>query len=463
MSSRVREWSAIAWATTGCASWSSAARPPPRKMTASRLSAQTREPGPKMPARGSRTRVRSRASAPSRSARDTVTTPGVAHAGAARASPRGGCRRHARALRWPAWLPARCASARRTPDELPELQRVEREAGERFRGLGLLDHLLDHSLSLPELAAHQRAGRVWVAADPDERPVGFAVASVVDGGAHLEELDVVPEAGRRGIGSRLVATVCDWAADAGFRTITLSTFRDVPWNAPFYARRGFRPLRLTELSPALREVRAREERLGIAMDRRVVMQRDLRRRDRVPPLHLVLYDGECGVCSRDRPLAPRHRPARAAPLRAAARRHGQRAAAALARPPDRSRQHHLRRPLERGRACLLALGGVLPASAACWAARGAQWPRWRGCPARSPTPRTMRSPAAATCSAPPTPPARCPRPPSAPASCRSARVCVVAGATLDSPPRERPALLPSHRRRGRRLHRRLARAPARCC
>ena len=174
------------------------------------------------------------------------------------------------------------------------MQRVEREAGARFRGLGLLDH----SLSLVELAAHQRAGRVWVSADPDDRLIAFAVASVVDGGAHLEELDVVPEAGRRGIGSRLIDVVCDWAAGAGFRRITLSTFRDVPWNEPFYARRGFRTLQLTDLSPALREVRAREERLGIAMDRRVLMRRDLPSRAEIPPRHLVLYDGECGVCSR---------------------------------------------------------------------------------------------------------------------------------------------------------------------
>ncbi len=183
--------------------------------------------------------------------------------------------------------------------ELPELQGVEREAGARFRGLGLLDHLLDHSLSLPELAAHQRAGRVWVAVDAAGHPLGFAVASVLEGGAHLEELDVVPEAGRRGIGTQLVDTVCEWASSQGFSTITLSTFRDVPWNGPFYVRRGFRTLAPAELSPALREVRAREERLGIPMDQRVVMRRQLDPLAGAPhPLHLVLYDGECGVCSR---------------------------------------------------------------------------------------------------------------------------------------------------------------------
>ena len=206
-----------------------------------------------------------------------------------------------RDVRYPGFMRAgevRIRPAR--PDELPELQRVEREAGARFRGLGLLDHLLDHSLSLPELSAHQRAGRVWVAVDGDERPIGFAVASVLGGGggAHLEEIDVVPGAGRQGIGTRLVATVCDWAASQGFSALTLSTFRDVPWNAPFYARRGFRAVPLAELSPALRDVRAREERLGIVMDQRVVMRRTLDPATERPPLHLVLYDGECGVCSR---------------------------------------------------------------------------------------------------------------------------------------------------------------------
>ncbi len=184
------------------------------------------------------------------------------------------------------------------PDELPDLQRVEREAGERFRGLGLLDHLLDHSLSLPELSAHQRAGRVWVAVDAGERLVGFAVASVLGGNAHLEELDVVPRAGQRGVGTRLLARVCAWAAAEGFSAITLSTFRDVPWNAPFYARRGFHPVPSAELSPALHEVRAREERLGIAVEERVMMRRTLPPGAGASPVYLVLYDGECGVCSR---------------------------------------------------------------------------------------------------------------------------------------------------------------------
>lgn len=161
------------------------------------------------------------------------------------------------------------------PDDLPALPPIERAAAKVFAGLGLIDHLLERTLSLDELGEHQAAGRIWVAADADDRPVGFAVVSLLDGGAHLEELDVHPASGKRGLGRRLVDTVCEWAATQGYAGVTLSTFRDLPWNAPFYARAGFRILESHELGPALRRMRTREDHLGVPIDRRVVMRREV--------------------------------------------------------------------------------------------------------------------------------------------------------------------------------------------
>jgi len=51
---------------------------------------------------------------------------------------------------------------------------------------------------------------------------------------------VLPSHGRRGIGRLLVFTVRRWAEDAGHAGVTLSTLREIPWNAPFYERCGFR-------------------------------------------------------------------------------------------------------------------------------------------------------------------------------------------------------------------------------
>jgi GNAT superfamily N-acetyltransferase len=117
-----------------------------------------------------------------------------------------------------------------------------------------------------------KAGSLWVAADSDDRPVGFALVQEIDGLAFLVELDVHPAHGRRGLGSALLATVCKWARRAGFAAVTLSTFRDVPWNGPFYARRGFRALDEGALSPGLLGIRERERKRGLRTDLRVIMR-----------------------------------------------------------------------------------------------------------------------------------------------------------------------------------------------
>lgn len=130
-------------------------------------------------------------------------------------------------------------------------------------------------ISMDLLRARQRDGLVWVACDGAQEPVGFAVAAVVDGVAHLDELDVLPSHGRRGLGRRLTLTVCEWARAAGYEAVTLSTFRDIPWNRPFYESIGFRSLGEEELGPGLRQLRAREAAMGLPLGKRVCMRRDL--------------------------------------------------------------------------------------------------------------------------------------------------------------------------------------------
>jgi len=53
--------------------------------------------------------------------------------------------------------------------------------------------------------------------------------------------------------------------------VTLTTFEDVPWNAPLYRHLGFRELRDDELGPGLRAIRDRETAHGLDPARRVSM------------------------------------------------------------------------------------------------------------------------------------------------------------------------------------------------
>ena len=160
-------------------------------------------------------------------------------------------------------------------DELGALPEIERLAAGRFASFGLEEVFSRIVTPLELLRERQRAGQVWVAADDADRPVGFVVVSILDDNAHLDELDVLPDHGRRGIGTALVDTACASARLAGYHAITLSTLRDIPWNAPFYAKLGFRILAENELTQPLRDLLDSEARLGLPMENRVLMRRDL--------------------------------------------------------------------------------------------------------------------------------------------------------------------------------------------
>ncbi len=92
-------------------------------------------------------------------------------------------------------------------------------------------------------SAARRENRLWVARTQSGEVIGFALVLMLDGLAHLKELAVLPDHGRRGAGTSLVRTVCQWAEDHAIPSVTLSTFREVEWNGPFYSRLGFRIVR----------------------------------------------------------------------------------------------------------------------------------------------------------------------------------------------------------------------------
>jgi GNAT superfamily N-acetyltransferase len=161
-----------------------------------------------------------------------------------------------------------------TPEEVPLLPAVESAACGLFLEIESTAGLPLAVTPFEKFYEAARRGLLWVALSQGGAPVGFALVEMMGGAAHLEELDVLPECGRRGVGTALVRAVCEWAAAQGISAVTLCTFRDVPWNAPFYARLGFRILSPEELTPALR-ARVEEERAhGLPAEMRVVMRYD---------------------------------------------------------------------------------------------------------------------------------------------------------------------------------------------
>ena len=138
------------------------------------------------------------------------------------------------------------------------MQEIEVEAGLLFAEIGMQAVADDPPFSLDELAAFVDGGLAWVALDDDGQPAGYLAGLRVDGRAHIDQVSVRPSHGRRGIGRALVNHFVGWASKQRLPAVTLTTFADVPWNAPFYARLGFRPFEVDEASPGLRRIRASE-------------------------------------------------------------------------------------------------------------------------------------------------------------------------------------------------------------
>ncbi|CAN5408897.1 GNAT family N-acetyltransferase [soil metagenome] len=148
-------------------------------------------------------------------------------------------------------------------DELTKLQAIELAAAQLFRATAHIWISDDTGMAVDDFEHWLINGKLWVAVDATDEPVGFAVAHAVDGNVYLHELDIDPKHGRQGLGARLIDTVAAWAQASGYRAVTLSTFVDVPWNAPYYRRLGFRVLGDDELGPGLREVRTHEAEVGL--------------------------------------------------------------------------------------------------------------------------------------------------------------------------------------------------------
>lgn len=121
--------------------------------------------------------------------------------------------------------------------ELAGLAAVEDAADRMFEPYGIVFP------PSPDIADAADPADVFVVGRP---AVGFAFVGDVDDGLHLHQLAVHPDHGRRGLGTALLAAVFGRAAG---RAVTLTTYRHIPWNEPWYRARGF--VELTAPGPEL--------------------------------------------------------------------------------------------------------------------------------------------------------------------------------------------------------------------
>ena len=158
------------------------------------------------------------------------------------------------------------SDAARLPD-------VEFSAGQAFRSIPELAWIADDNVQVPEThISLMERGVAWVAVDGSDTPIGFINGEPLDGYLHIWEMSVNQDQQGKGIGRALMDQAKEHAKRSGYKGLTLTTFRNVPWNDRFYMSTGFTVLQSTEVSSALMKVLQEEVQAGLPGERRCAMR-----------------------------------------------------------------------------------------------------------------------------------------------------------------------------------------------
>lgn len=163
-------------------------------------------------------------------------------------------------------------------NDLARIPEIEAAAAKQFEPyaarLEISVELLSGLTPMAFLKRAQAEKRIWVGLI-DSQLVGFIVAKFLQESCFIVELDVLPAYSRRGMGAALVKICCEGAKRRNHHQVTLTTFRYVPWNIPFYRRCGFEILPPERCPYELKAIVQHEARYGFAQRHRVVMRKHL--------------------------------------------------------------------------------------------------------------------------------------------------------------------------------------------
>lgn len=157
--------------------------------------------------------------------------------------------------------------------DAPKFAAVEISACQRFRDIAHLAWIAaEEPTSLEDHVALIGAGTVWVAVDSAGDISGFLLGERCGDELHICEFAVERPRQGHGIGTSLVRTAIEYARTIGLAALTLTTFRGLSWNEPFYHHLGFVTLQPDQLDDRLRAVFAREVLIGLSIERRCAMR-----------------------------------------------------------------------------------------------------------------------------------------------------------------------------------------------
>lgn len=161
------------------------------------------------------------------------------------------------------------------PADIEAIRDIERGSAVRMRDTPYPEIADAEPTDAATLAARVAAGGLLAACGEDDAPIAQVMFRPLGEDWYVEQIDVLPAWARRGIGAALLEAAAERARAAGAAALVLSTFRDVPFNAPYYRRLGFIDLDDAALTDELLAIRAEHVARGLDESRRVFMRRSV--------------------------------------------------------------------------------------------------------------------------------------------------------------------------------------------
>jgi GNAT superfamily N-acetyltransferase len=158
------------------------------------------------------------------------------------------------------------------------LNAIEAECGTIFRSV-IGYEWVDQGVDLNEdiWGASIEASTCWVVVERgSDQPIAFLAAKYFGEDIYIAEIGVLTRFQGQKIGALLLSAVEAHARDANLRAVTLTTFSEIPWNGPYYARLGYSPLAQDQAPAYLKAILADEAARGLMAKPRYAMELALR-------------------------------------------------------------------------------------------------------------------------------------------------------------------------------------------